>query len=205
MHFKIRNQTISCQLFHLPRFHIIIRATNMLQTEQLFDYLKKKPTYTVELDEAKQVLNLKQKMFLAFIRSRPNIFKYEMKVPYRQCYPEAPPEVYLLKNKMEKSVTAVSLVDPDLDIYSLWNMEDDDIQEDEEGFLDVSKQQLNRPLVYQICQKIEEAGKKGMSQSEIGKYFGLSKLNSRAVLRKIMRERNISFYMADEGRQRVSR
>lgn len=205
MHFKIRTQTISCQLFHLPRFHVIIRATNMLQSEQLFDHLKKKPNHIVELEEAKQFLGLNQKPFLTFIRSRANIFKYELKVPYRNCHPEAKPEIYLMKNKAEKTVTAISLVDPNFDIYKLWNLEDDDIHEDEEGFLDTSKQKINRPLVYQICEKIEEAGKIGMSQNEIGKYFGLSRLNARSVLRKVQRERNISFYMKDEGRQRVSK
>ena len=205
LHFKIRNTTIASQLFHLPRFYIIIQATNMLQTDQLFEMLKKKPNHSAEIEEAKQLLNLKQKTFVALVRSRPNIFKYELKAPFRQCYPDAPPELYLLKNKSEKTLNAISLVDPDLDMQSLWNQEKDDVEEEDEGFLDVSNQFINRPLVYQVCQKIEESGKEGMSQNEIGKYFGLSRLNSRSVIRKVQRERNISFYMKDEGRQRVSK
>lgn len=202
---KVRGTAISGQLFHLPRFHIVVKASNMLMTEKLFDHMKKAPNHVIELEEAKRFLNLKQKVFLTFVRSRSNIFKYELKCPYRDCHPDAPDELCFHKNKSERTITAVRLVDPDIYIFKLWNKEDDDNQGDDEGFLDISKQQLNRPLIHQVCQVIADSGKEGKSQLEIGKHFGLSKLNARSVLRKVQRQNNISFYMKDEGRQRVSK
>lgn len=202
---RARGQLISGQLFHLPRFHIVIRASNMVMTEMVFDFLKNKPGHIAEIEELKTLLNTRHKTVAALAKSRSGIFKYNARCPYRECYPDAPKEKYTLKNKAEKTIVTVSLIDPNFDIYKLWHMEDDDLQGEDKGFLDLSNQQLNRPLIYQVCQKIAESGKEGMSQLELGKYFGLPKLSARSVLRKIQRQRNISFYMKDEGRQRVSK
>lgn len=98
----------------------------MLMTEQLFDYIKK-VNHAVEADEARKFLNLKQKSFLGFVKSRKNIFQYDLKCPYRECYPDAKKEQYMLKNKSEKTLSAVKLVDPNLDIFKLWHNECDDV------------------------------------------------------------------------------
>lgn len=202
---KIRGQTIACQLFSLPRFHIVVQVSNMSKTEQLFEFLKQRPNHVSSVEDVKKLFHIQQKAFVAFIRTRNDIFKYEPKCPYREVFPNSPEKNCINKNKSEKTVSAVKLIEPDIDIYTLWNMEDDVTQEDHDGFLDISNQQFNRPLTFQVTQKIAESGKEGMSQHEIGQHFGLSRLNARSVLRKLQREGNISFFMKDEGRQRVSK
>lgn len=202
---RARGQKISTQLFHLPRFHTMILASNMILTEKLFTFLLEKPGHIAEISEVRQLLGIGQKPFVSFIRNRNNIFHYDPKTSYRECYPKATNSESLFKNKQEKTIGAVKLVDPTIDIFKLWHMEDEDEHGDDKGFLDISNQKHNRPLVHQVYEKILESGKEGMSQLEIGKYFGLSKLNARSVLRKLQRQHNISFYMKDEGRQRMSK
>lgn len=202
---RIRGKNMICQLFHLPRFHIVVRASNMLLTEKLFQLLLQKPNYTIETSEARQALNVNPKLFALFVKSRANVFEYEIKTPYRSCYPNATKDQYMTKNKKERMISIVRLADPSMDLFKLWHMEDEDVLSDEKAFLDISKQKINRPLIYQVCQKIAESGREGMSQLEIGTYFGLPKLNARAVIRKIQRQQNMTFYMKDVGRQRVSK
>lgn len=201
---KVRGNRLAGQLFHLPRFHIVVRA-DMILTEKLFEFLVNKPGQIAEMSKIRTHLKSSHKAVIALIKSRKNVFNYNAKCLYRECYPEASEDKYVQKNKAEKTIATINLIDPNLDILKLWNIEDDDLQGEDKGFLDISNQQFNRPLIHQVCQKIAEAGREGMSQHELGKYFGLSKLNARSVLRKIQKQRNISFYMKDEGRQRVSK
>lgn len=203
---KIRGQVMCTQLFHLPRFHNIIRASNMLLTEQLFDFLKKKPNHIAEIDEVKKFLKVSQKTFLQLVKSRPSIFKYDLKCPYREIFPDATEEECFAKNKTFKTVTAVRLYDPDIDIYKCWHKEDISSNQDVSSeFLDVSKQKLNRTLAQQVEQKIKDTGTEGMSQHEVGTFFGLSRLSARSVMRRLQSKKKISSYLKDEGRQRVSR
>lgn len=153
------------------------------------------------------MLNVKQKHLISFIKARSNIFKHETNTYYRECYPEAKEKEFMLKNKAkgEKTLSTIKLIDPDFDAQTLWRVDDDDNQGDDKGFIDISNQKANKPLVYQVCEKIRESGKEGMSQNEIGNHFGLTRLNARAVLRKLQRTRGVKFYLQDVGRQRVSR
>lgn len=205
---KMRGKRIIAQLFHLPRFHIIVpTASNMLMTEKLFEFLKQKPNHIADAEEVKAFMKFRQhKALVTFLKTRTNIFKYDLRCPYRELHPDATEDQYLLKNKGHRTVVTVKLVDPSIDIFQLWHTEDDDeTHGDGEGFLDLSNQKLNRPLVHQVWQKMAETGKEGLSQHEVGKFFGLSKLNARSILRNMQRTRNIQFYMKDEGRQRVSK
>lgn len=202
---RIRGQTVSGQLFHLPRFHMTILASNMVQTEKLFDFLMDRKGHIAETGEVRALLGITQKAFLNLIRSRNNIFTYDPKVLYRELHPDALENECMFKNKVERTISVVKLIDPTIDIFKLWHMEDEDVHGDSKGFLDTSNQKLNRPLIHQVYEKIVESGKEGMSQLEIIKYFGLPKLSARSVLRKVQRDRNVSFYMKDEGRQRVSK
>ena len=202
---KIRGQKVSSQLFHLPRFHMTIRSSNLIMTEKLFDFLMKKPNYMAESNEVRDLLGIRQKQLIVFIRSRHNIFKHDPKSSYRSCYPNATEKECLFKNKLEKTISTVALVDPTKDVFKLCVMEDEEDHGDDKGFLETSNQKLNRSLVHQVYEKIVESGKEGMSQLEVSKYFGLPKLNARSVMRKLQRHYNISFYMKDEGRQRVSK
>lgn len=201
---KIRGRVICTQLFHIPRFYIMVRTTNMVQVEKLLTYLKSKPNYAATCEEARNAINLASKTFLAFLRSRSNLFEYK-KYPYREIYPKASKEEYALKNNQEKKIMGIKLIEPDFDISRLYvDDEKEEVIEEDEGFLDCSNQILKRSLIHQVVMKIEESGTEGMSQTEIGKYFGLSKLNARAVLRNAQRTQGITYYMKDKGRQRVS-
>lgn len=202
---QIRGQKISGQLFHLPRFFVLVRATSVQMTETLFNFLKNKPNNMAETEEIRKFLNMKPKALAGLTKQRKNIFKLELKVPYRQCYPNATKQEYLMKTNNEKKINVVTLTDPKMDVSQLWHEEDDAAQGEENGFLDISNQLLNRPLLHQVYRKIEETGTEGMSQLEIGAEFGLPKLNARSVLRKMQRQRDLKFYMKDEGRQRVSK
>lgn len=205
---KFRNCKIAGQLFHLPRYHVLIEETSTLQAEKLFTYLKEKPTRMSEISELRELLKLNQKGFLALVKSRPTIFEYNMKTAYRECYPDAKPGQYFYKkkgrDKEEKQITTVQLKVPDIDIFKLLKG-DEDLPAKEKGFLDITHQQINKGLAYQIYDHIETSGTNGVSQLELGAHHGLSKLNSRSVIRNVQRTRGITFYMKDEGRQRVSK
>lgn len=205
IHLRTRSQSISGQLFHLPRFHTTFRVSNMVLTEKLFDFLLEKPNHIADVVEARALLNILPKPFNTFLKSRNNVFRHDIRTLYRDCFPEATDKECLYKNKAEKTISTVRLIDPTMDIFKLWHMEEDDVHGDDKGFMETSNQKLNRPLIHQVYEKILESGKEGMSQLEISKYFGLPKLNARSVLRKLQRNHNVSFYMKDEGRQRVSK
>lgn len=205
---KVRGNKLLSQLFHLPRYLVIIRTGIALQTEQLFEMLQTKPTLMVELSEARKELGINQKALKLVVQTKNEVFKITEKCPYRKCYPDAKEAQYLNKNQktsVEKTVGVVELLDPDFDVYMTVDKADEEQEPVTKGFLDISRQQYNLPLSHQVCQKIEESAKTGMSQLEIGNYFGLTKLNARSVVRNISRHRDISFYMKDEGRQRVSK
>lgn len=199
----IRGKKIYGQLFHLPRFFALIRASDHLQTELLVNFLKEQPKLLGESEKVRTLLNVRPKGLASFIKQRKNIFKMELKIPYRQCYPNATKEEYSLKNKSEKKINVVRLLDPNVDLAKLLNVENE--TSEGSGFLDTSNQYFNRPLVHQVYRKLEETGREGMSQHEIGNHFGLTKLSARSVLRKTQRTREVTFYMKDEGRQRVSK
>lgn len=203
-----RGQKISSQLFHLQRFQVLVRATNLLITERLFHFLERQPNHIAGTEETRKHLNITQKMLASVIKARPNIFQYDPKCPYRKLFPNATKQQYMMKRKskeVERTLFVVNLVNPTIDIFKLWHMEDETAEDEEHGFVNIANQTLNRPLIHQVCQKIADSGKEGMSQLELGQHFGLTKLNARSVLRKAQRTRNISFYMKDEGRQRISK
>lgn len=202
---RINNKSQVTQLFHIPKYYVVVRASDLLQVEKLVTFLFTKPNHIAPHEEVRNHLNLKsQKTLVQLMRAKSEIFEYK-KFPYRDLYPNATKKEYASKNGVEKTILAIRLIDPNLNIFQLYENEEKDtsIDEEKEGFLDVSRQKLNTPLVYQVIQKITESGSRGVSQSELGKHFGLSKLNSRSVLRKVLRA-GITTYMRDEGRQRIT-
>ncbi|KAL7031565.1 hypothetical protein ACKWTF_007059 [Chironomus riparius] len=202
---RMNSKSQITQLFHIPKYYVVVRTSDLLQVEKLVTFLFTKPNNIAPHEEVRNHLNLKsQKILVQLMRAKSEIFEYK-KFPYRTLYPNATKKEYASKNGIEKTILAIRLIDPNLNIFQLYENEEKDtsIDEEKEGFLDVSRQKLKIPLVYQVIQKITESGCRGISQSELGKYFGLSKLNSRAVLRKVLRT-EITTYMRDEGRQRIT-
>ncbi|KAG5684622.1 hypothetical protein PVAND_013845 [Polypedilum vanderplanki] len=194
--------TIS-QLFHLPRFFFTLQSTQLRHIEILFSHLLTKNNNIASLDEVRNILHLASKTTISNIRARPEIFVYRQ-FPYSEVFPDAPREEYISKKGIEKKIVAVKLVDPNFDIFGLYK-NDEIEQADEQGFLDVSNQEMNRSLLHQVIEKIQESKSEGISQTEIGNTFGLSKLNSRSVVRKAAKDKQITSYLKDEGRQRVAK
>lgn len=202
---RINNKSLITQIFHLPKYYVVVRTSELLQVEKLFAFLLSKPNHIATNEEVRESLNVKtKKSFISVVRNRGEVFEYK-KFRYREIYPNADKNEYSFKSGHEKTLWAVKLVDPNLDIFQLYEKEEKEpaFEDENEGFLDCSRQQLKLPLVYQVLAQIEKSGSRGMSQSDIGKFFGLSKLNSRAVLRRAQKF-GLQTYVKDEGRQRTT-
>lgn len=96
------------------------------------------------------------------------------------------------------------LRDPNLDVRTMWTQEADDDGSDNEGTLDQSFLRLDISLKEQAYRFIEETKQTGMTQKELSKKLGLSKLNGRVVIRMLERSGMLTKYMNDAGRQRTS-
>lgn len=205
---KYKNKVFCGSLLHLPRFHNIVKDSAIVMVEKLFEFLSTKPNKLAECEEIRKLLKVSQKTLKKLVQSKQFeiIFELDTKTPYRKVYPNATEEEYMFKSiNAEKSLSSVRLIDPKLDIYTLWPQDDDTSTIVDNGFLDCRRQRMNMGLAQQAYEMIHKSGAEGASQYEVGKYFGLSKLNSRAVIRKIQRDYGVSYFMKDEGRQRVSR
>lgn len=205
---KQNNKVFCGALLHLPRFFNIIKDTSMVMVEKLFEYLSAKPTKLAECDEIRKLLTMSQKSLKNLVKSKlfESIFEYNGKTPYRKIYPKATEEEYMFKSiNAEKTLSSIRLIDPKIDIYTLWSQDEDVNAIVESGFLDCRQQRMKMGLGQQAYDFVQKCGAAGASQYEIGKHLGLSKLNSRAVVRKIQRDYGVSFFMKDEGRQRVSK
>jgi general transcription factor 3C polypeptide 1 len=207
MNQKIRGKVISTQIYHLPRYFTIFRTSNLIHLEKLIQLLKDKPNNVATNEEVHENINVSKKLYGQLIRSRADIFEHG-KFPYRDFFPNATKEEYALKNNQEKKIFGVKLLDPNYNVNLLFNEESnekDECCEDVEEYLNYSNQYVKMPLIHQVIRKIEETECDGMSQTEVGNYFGVTKLNSRSVLRKVQHMKAITFYMKDIGRQRISK
>lgn len=71
------------------------------------------------------------------------------------------------------------------------------------GFLDDSNSIKDVPLLYQLYRLIESTKENGISESEASAYLGQSKLNGRAMIRSLLREKQIEYYNTSKQRQTV--
>lgn len=205
---KVKNKVFCGSLLHLPRFYNIVKDSAIVMVEKLFEFLSAKPNKLAECDEIRKFLKISQKSLKKLVQSKQfeYIFELDAKTLFRKVYPDATEEEYMFRSiNAEKSVSSIRLLDPKLDIYTLWPQDDDVSTITDSGFLDCRRQRMNMGLGQQAYEMVRKRGAEGATQFEIGKYFGLSKLNSRAVVRKIQRDYGVSHFMKDEGRQRVSR
>ncbi|CAO1413423.1 unnamed protein product [Diamesa serratosioi] len=205
---KYKNKVFCGALLHLPRFYNIVKDSSTVMVEKLYEFLSSKPTKYAECDDVRKLLKISQKSLKNLVKSKQfeNIFELDGKTPFRKVYPNATEAQYMFKSiNAEKSLNSIRLIDPKLDIYTLWPQDEDVNTTVEYGFLDCRQQRMNMGLAQQAYDFVQKGGESGVSQYEIGKYFGLSKLNSRAVVRKLQRDHGVSYFMKDEGRQRVSK
>lgn len=57
----------------------------------------------------------------------------------------------------------------------------------------------------QAFRVVDSAGPDGLSQIQMGVKLGVTKLQSRAICRKLIKTKATSIFMSDMGRQRVTR
>lgn len=121
-------------------------------------------------------------------------------------YPDALPAQYNhVKRDEERILRVFRLRDPNLDVRTMWTHDGDDDGSDNEGFLDQSTLRLDISLKEQVYRVAEEAKEAGITQKDVAKALGLSKLNARVIVRILERQGIFAKFMADKGRQRVSR
>ncbi|XP_012153954.1 general transcription factor 3C polypeptide 1 isoform X2 [Megachile rotundata] len=160
-----------------------------------------------EYDEIKrklQIENAIKKLFKTSFFQK--VVKTDIRVPYRTLYPNAKPEEWRLKNTplREKKIKVVQLLFPDIDILEAWNK--DEIQEDDEPQeLDISSHKYGLPYLKQANKIIEAGGNDGVCQGGLSKIMGLTKLQSRTILRSLVKTNIVATYMNDFGRQRVTK
>lgn len=73
------------------------------------------------------------------------------------------------------------------------------------GFLDESHAIRDVPLMYQLFKMIESSKEIGVSESECSAYLGQSKLNGRALIKNLLKDKKIEFYSTSHKRQTVRR
>ncbi|GAB0088960.1 hypothetical protein DMENIID0001_034280 [Sergentomyia squamirostris] len=198
-------------LLHLPRFYKEHKSKYCLTIEKIAEYLKLQPNLIASYDDVKRMLVsesleasskklLRMKDFQKFVVT-------DIRIPYRQLYPSAPESQCVTKNKVEKIVRAMQLRDPHVDVTKFW-MKDDQQPDDEEDVYDpemVIPRLVNVPLLKQIYQEVENSGEKGLSQTDVRKIMGLTRLQARAVMQNMLKMHLLKVYQADEGRQRMAR
>lgn len=118
-----------------------------------------------------------------------------------------------MKNRpTERTLHVLQLRDPNVDFDEMWaeqdgmlDDDDDSNYNDQRGFLDVSHEVLEIPLLHQVYQYIGTTKEEGASELEVGQYFGQSKLSVRSIIRKFLDEKLIDFYTTTRQRQSVRR
>lgn len=73
------------------------------------------------------------------------------------------------------------------------------------GFLDGSRGIRDLPLLHQLYKLIEESKEKGVSESESSALLGQSKLNGRALIKNLWKDKIIDYYTTSHRRQTVRR
>lgn len=125
-------------------------------------------------------------------------------VPYRTLYPDATEKEWKIKNKTaERSLHVLTLRQPDIELHIINPMDDDDEGDDSDGLLGDTNEVLEIPLSIQVYKFIKSTEENGVSEAELGVQFGQNKLSRRLILKNLLRERILTYYMDDQGRQKV--
>lgn len=193
--FKANSKSSLNYLMHLPRFfkNYSDNSPDNLP-RKIYNYLKSREDNLASLTDLMQFHHGTRKSLITFIKKHP-IFVFDPKYSHKKIYPTDE------KVKKDRFISVVYLRDPNYQ-FPVTPNDDDENEFKEEGLLDMSNQLFNVPLIHQVYQKIAESGSEGLSQQEIGNYFGLSKLTARSVMRRLKNKNELSFYTKDVGKQR---
>lgn len=200
-------QNCSGSLLHLPRFYSEHKSKIYFWTERVVDIVKSRPNCIVDYEEIRNEMggtSISKKLFktpdfLRFIKTE--------KVPFRTVYPDAPRELWKHKaSDKEKQLKVVKLVNPNCSVKDEW-VKEEEVEEEEEGigFVDESTRLLDVPLMTQAFNAVDESGPNGLTQVELSKKLGMTKLQARTLCRNLLRRNLVSTFMHDVGRQRFYR
>ncbi|KAG5343225.1 TF3C1 factor, partial [Acromyrmex heyeri] len=206
-HQKSAGHCNSGSLLHLPRFYVERKPKTIYLAEQVVDILRSKHNGVADYDEIKKKLgigNSIKKLFRIAVFQK--IVKTDIRVPYRTLYPKAEPSEWRQKQdpSKEKKIKVVQVLYPDVDVADIWNKEE---KEDDEDIveLDISNHLLNVPYLKQANDVIEASQAEGISQANLGREMGLTKLQSRSFMRNVAKAGIAATYMNDMGRQRITK
>ncbi|KYN36248.1 General transcription factor 3C polypeptide 1 [Trachymyrmex septentrionalis] len=206
-HQKSAGHCNSGSLLHLPRFYVERKPKTIYLAEQVVDILRSKDNGVADYDEIKKKLgigNSIKKLFRIAVFQK--IVKTDIRVPYRTLYPKAEPSEWRQKQdpSKEKKIKVVQVLYPDVDVADIWNKEE---KEDDEDIveLDISNHLLNVPYLKQANDVIEASQAEGISQANLGRQMGLTKLQSRSFMRNVAKAGIAATYMNDMGRQRITK
>lgn len=195
-------------MFHLPQFYIEVKSKKLRTVEKLFDYLKSKKNYMSDVEDVRCYLEVDVNGFKKLIQNSEfsKLFAID-NVLYRSVYPNANSDEYKFKKKnTEKTLRVVVIKDPNMDIFKIWNKDgEQDVEDESESFLDIKNQYFDVEILRQTYNVIEKSKGVGLSQAEVGRILGLTKLNSRAVCKNLVKLGYITTYIKDEGRQRTTK
>ncbi|OAD53659.1 General transcription factor 3C polypeptide 1 [Eufriesea mexicana] len=206
-HQKSGSYSCNGSLLHLPRFFVERKPKIIFLAEEVIKILKSKPNCVAEYDEIKrklQIENAIKKLFKTSFFQK--VVKTDIRVPYRTLYPNATPVEWQQKNNptKEKKIKVVQLLSPNIDILEAWNK--DEIQEEDElQELNISNHKYGVPYLKQANTIIEANKIDGVCQGSLAKIMGLTKLQSRTILRNIVKTNIVATYMNDIGRQRLTK
>ncbi|XP_031843956.1 general transcription factor 3C polypeptide 1 isoform X2 [Nomia melanderi] len=205
-HQKSGGHSCNGSLLHLTRFFVERKPKAIFLAEEVIKILQSKPNCVAEYDEIKRKLRIEnpiRKLFKTTFFQK--IVKTDIRVPYRTLYPNAQPTEWQQKNNpsKEKKIKVVQLLQPTIDVVEAWK---DDIQEEDELHeLNISNHKYCVPYLKQANDIIESTGSNGLCQGELGKMMGLTKLQSRTILRNLVKQNIVATYMNDIGRQRLTK
>ncbi|XP_015124460.1 general transcription factor 3C polypeptide 1 [Diachasma alloeum] len=204
-HQKISGHGTSGSLLHLPRFFVERKPKMIYLAEKIVEILKTRENYIADYSEIKKELQIDRTIKNLFkLAVFQKVARTDLLVPYRTLYPHADISEWQRKGcAKEKRIKAIQLLDPNIDLTELWNKED--LEEEEVYDLDISKQKVNEPLLKQANLYVESSSHEGLSQTELGKSMGVTKLQSRTIFRNLAKMHVVGIYMNDMGRQRITK
>ncbi|XP_069972402.1 general transcription factor 3C polypeptide 1 isoform X2 [Penaeus vannamei] len=206
-----KGQTYNGSLLHLTRFYVERRSKFIMMIQRAVEILKTKPGYCAPYTAVKEEMGMPETSCRKLFKST-EFQRYIKNVtaPYRKVYPDASPSQWRCKGKdAEKFVRIMELINPKIDPMEVCKAEEvvEDEEEDDSypGILDQHRVVWGIGLLQQAYKVVEEAGPEGVSQSDMARLLGQTKLDSRTICRNLQRRNTVHSLMKDVGRQRVSR
>ncbi|PNF33520.1 hypothetical protein B7P43_G17638, partial [Cryptotermes secundus] len=206
---KSGTQNCTGSLLHLPRFQVERKPKALFLTEKIIEILKTRVDCIAEYEEIRKELGMSnslKKLFKTLEFQR--YVKTDVWLPYRHLYPSASISEWKQKGSdREKRIRAIQLINPDMDVREIW-AKDDEVEEEDDtstGVMNTSELLLDRPILSQAFNVVENAGPEGVSQMELSIKMGVSRLQARTLCRNLMKKGVLSTFMNDVGRQRVCR